>query len=93
MAIIYQTEQIYTGPRAFKPNPVKGYLKHYTNYRYLKFLFDNSLDRLERRQASLEMTTAQKKMNYFYQMTPFNERQAIEDGKKEIDKPWDTKDK
>lgn len=91
MAIVYETEQIYTGPRTFQANPIKGYLKHYGNYRYLKFIFDNSKDGLERRQASLEMGIAQKKMDRFYSMIPFTERPALETAKKEIDRPWDTK--
>lgn len=93
MAIIYETEQIYTGPRVFRSDPVKTYLKHYSNYRYLKFIFDTTKDGMERRQASKELEIANRKMSRAYSMIPSVRIVDLEAGKKEIDRPWDQEKK
>lgn len=71
MAIIYETEQIRTGFCGFNPhkvNGVKSYLNHYQNYKYLKFVHDNTKDGYERRQANQEIQIAQHKMDYWYKI-------------------------
>lgn len=89
MSIIYETEQIYTGPfiPPTKLDPVKQWSKHYENYKYLKFLFDNSKDWKERREANKELQIAQKKMSRWTNMS-HTITADIEKAKKEIDSKW-----
>lgn len=94
MGLTYETEQIYTGPRAFKsaPDPIKQYIKHYEKYKFLKFVFDNTKDFLERRTANAEMTKyALPKMARWESMIPHTALKDLEEAKKEIDKLWEGK--
>jgi len=88
LAIIYETEQIYTGGfiNPTKLDPVKQYLKHYGNYLYLKFIFDNTKDWRERRQADSEIKIANKKMDRWYKM--ITDLKDLEQRKKEAEQLW-----
>lgn len=90
MGIIYETEQIYTGPfiNVHKLDPVKQWSKHYGNYLYLKFIHDNTKDGREKRQANQEMQIAQKKMDYWYKMNHAVLSEILQ-AKAEIDKQWE----
>lgn len=92
MAIIYDTEQIYTGPpiNIHNLDPVKQWRKHYENYKYLKFLFDNTKDWKERRDADRELKIAQKKMDRWYNMSK-TVLTELEIAKQEVDKIWNSK--
>lgn len=92
MGIIYQTEQIYTGPfiNVHNMDPVKQWSKHYGNYLYLKFIYDNTKNGLEKVQANGEMKIATKKMDYWYKMDKTRIKD-LEEAKKELDKIWATK--
>lgn len=89
MAIIYQTEQPYTGPfiNVHAMDPVKQWAKHYSNHKYLKFIHDNTKDGFEKRQANKELQIAQKKMDYWYKMAKF-QIDEVTKVKKEIDDKW-----
>lgn len=92
MGIIYQTEQIYSGPfiNVHNMDPVKQWAKHYGNYLYLKFLFDNTKDWKEKRDANKEMQIAQKKMDYWYKMAKTIPTELAK-AKKELDQQWNVK--
>lgn len=94
MALCYETEQIYTGPRTFRgiPDPVKQYLKHYDKFKYLTFIHDSTKDGKEKRQANFELTKyANPKLAKWLSMIPYDKLKDLEEGKKEIDTKW-TKD-
>lgn len=91
MGIIYETDQIRTGFSGFNPskiNPIKQYLKHYENWKYLSFIHDNTKDGKEKRQANQEIHIANKKMDYWYKLAQQFDLKELEDGKKEVDKIW-----
>lgn len=89
MAIIYETEQIYTGPpiNVHNLDPVKQWKKHYGNYKYLKFIHDSTNDWREKRQANKELQIAQKKMDRWYNMSKTIVAD-IELARAEVDKQW-----
>lgn len=74
----------------YKMDPVKQFAKHYENYKYLKFIFDNTKDGNERRQSNKELQIAQKKMDYWMKM-PDSILSEIERVRKEIDEKWNSK--
>lgn len=90
MALAYETEQIYTGPRVFRtPDPVKQYLKHYEKFKYLQFIHDSTKDGKEKRQANFELTKyALPKLTRWERMIGPHQLKDLEEGKKEIDKIW-----
>lgn len=92
MAIIYETDQIFTGDPGFisQANPVTQWRRHYENYRYLQFIFENTNDWRERRDANKEMAIAQKKMDRWYSMKK-TQASAIEKVRKEVDAIWEGK--
>ena len=92
MGIIYQTEQIYTGPfiNVHNLDPVKQWSKHYGNYLYLKFIYDNTKNWAEKRDANKEMGIAQKKMDYWYKMDKTKVAE-LATAKKELDVQWNIK--
>lgn len=92
MAIIYETEQIYTGGfiNPAKLDPVKQYMKHYGNYLFLKFIFETTQDWRERRQANLELQIANKKMDRWYRLMTSEHIKDLIDQKAEMDKQWQT---
>lgn len=94
MALAYDTEQIYTGPRVFRgvPDPVKQYMKHYEKYKYLKFIHDSTKNFMERRQANAEITKyAQPKMDRWFSMIPPDKLKDLEEQKKAVDLIWASK--
>lgn len=73
-----------------KMDPVKAYMKHYENWKYLKFIHDNTKNGMEKRQANKEIITATKKMDYWFGMFKGNTDlvKELEELKKETDKLW-----
>lgn len=92
MALVYDTEQIYTGPpiNIHNLDPVKQWRKHYENYRYLKFIFDNTKNFAERRDANKELSICQKKLDRWYNMSK-TVLTDLEITKREVDAIWDAK--
>lgn len=92
MALVYDTEQIYTGPpiNIHNLDPVKQWKKHYGNYKYLKFIFDNTKSGLEKRQANQEMQIATRKMNRWEGMSKAYPEE-LGRARKEIDDQWSGK--
>ena len=89
MAIVYETEQIYTGPpiNIHNLDPVKQWRKHYENYKYLKFIHDNTKDWREKHQANKELQIAQRKMDRWYNMSK-TVLSEIELARHEVDQVW-----
>ena len=82
-------KQVFSG--FFNPhklNPVKQYMKHYENFKYLRFIHDNTKDGYERRQANKEVQVADKKMQYWYKMMTFEHMKDLEEQKQNVDKQW-----
>lgn len=77
-----------------KMNPVKAWLKHYSNFKYLQLIHDSPKTApWERRQANKEIQTATKKMDYWHKMfkdMPVQIKE-LEEGKAAIDKQWSSK--
>jgi hypothetical protein len=57
------------GFNASKLDPTPQYIKHLHNYFYLKFIFQNSDDWAEKRQAEKEIGICERKMDYWYKMS------------------------
>ncbi len=90
MGIIYpDVDPPWTGPfiNPAKLNPVTQYIKHYGNWKYLKFIFDTTDNAAEKRQANLEMQKADKKMARWFKMSHMN-RDELEYEKKKVDALW-----
>jgi hypothetical protein len=92
MALVYETEQIRTGGffNPSKMNPVKQWLKHYANYKYLRVIHDSTKSGMEKRQANQEIQIAEKKLNYWYKLTKCDSDwlKELETGRKELDQQW-----
>lgn len=73
-----------------KLDPAKQFAKHYENYKYIKFIFDNTGDGYEKRQANKELQIALKKMAYWENM-PAAVMSTIEKVRKSIDERWNQK--
>lgn len=91
MAIIYpdnpERPSFFINPH--KIDPIKQYIKHYDNWKFLNFVCNNTKDWQERRQANGEITTVQKKMDYWYKMIKDAGRLGeLESAKKPIDTKW-----
>jgi hypothetical protein len=57
-------------------NATDGYLRHYANYLYLSFIFNNTDDWREKQQANKELTICQRKMDYHRKHPNFNAKHA-----------------
>lgn len=92
MALIYETEQIYTGPpiNIHNLDPVKQWRKHYWNWKYLSFIHNNTKDWKEKRDAHKELAIAQRKMDRWYNMSKLVLKE-LEMAKTEVDKEWSGK--
>lgn len=89
MAIIYSTEQPFTGfVNVHKLNPVKQWTKHYGNFKFLSHVHNNTNDWREKRQANLEISIAQKKLDYWYKLASQFSISELTLAKQEIDKQW-----
>ncbi len=73
-----------------KLNATKAYLTHYGNYLYLKFILDNSSDRMERHQANKEIVICDRKLSW-WSKHPNIDRLQVEEGKKELQHQWNSK--
>lgn len=90
MGIIYpDVDPPWTGPfiNPAKLDPVKQYVKHYENWKYLQFIHDNTRDGAEKRQANLEMGKATAKMDRWFKMSHMD-RARLETEKRKVDVQW-----
>lgn len=75
-----------------KMNPVKAWLKHYENFKYLSFIHNATRDGYEKRQANKEIQTATRKLDYWYKMIKdAGLLKELEMGKAPIDTKWNSK--
>ena len=66
-------------------NPTACYLKHYENMLYLRFIAENSDDRLEKHQAEKEMRICQRKLDYWARL--YNHDEALK-GMQALKQKW-----
>jgi hypothetical protein len=71
-----------------KMNAVKGYLYHYKNFLYLRFIRDNPLSTdAEKRQAIREIAICDRKLTW-WQRHPNYDEVAVQVGKKALHNIW-----
>lgn len=59
-----------------KLNPTNQFVKHLSNYYYLRWITEKSDNFIEKQQANKEMTIAEKKMKYWERSPEFNSNEA-----------------
>jgi hypothetical protein len=79
-------------PAYFQPyhkmNAVKGYLTHYHNFMYLRFIRDNKLSTdAEKRQAIRELVICERKLTW-WQRHPNYDQVAVSEGKRKLHEHW-----
>lgn len=74
MFIVYDDKpQAFNGKiRIADMDPIKAYLKHYSNYLYLDFITKRSEDRLELHQARKELTICERKLAFWKRHPKWN---------------------
>lgn len=90
--ILYSDEKLpFTGKvKIDQMDPHKKWIVHYGNYRFLKFMYDNSTDRSERFQAGKEMSIAQRKMDWWKRHPKWNPA-IIQPMRAKVDSDWNSK--
>lgn len=90
MAFIYSETR--EKPTFFTPyhkmNATKGYLNHYGNFLYLRFiLYNERSTAAEKRQANREILICERKLNWWAKH-PNLDKQAVEEGKFKLKQQW-----
>ena len=90
MGIIYNETR--NKPQFFTPyhkmNATQGYLTHYGNFLYLRFIETNTLaTKAEQRQASREILIAERKMTW-WQKHPNYDQLEVTEGKRKLHNQW-----
>ena len=71
-----------------KMNAVNGYLTHYSNFMYLRFIRDSPLSTAaEKRQAIREITICDRKLTW-WQRHPNYDSVAVGEGKRKLHEQW-----
>jgi len=81
----------YTGPSVWSMDGTRGYLRHYDNYLYLSFVFNNPLATMvEKHQAGKELKMCERKLAFWKRHPTYNDKKAIEEVIKKK-KQWEIK--
>jgi hypothetical protein len=71
-----------------KMNATQGYLNHYANFMYLRFIRDNpNSSTADKRQASREIVICDRKLNWWLRH-PNLEHAAVSAGKRKLHEQW-----